>query len=192
MESAFAWIGDLVAWFAALIPRWGICKATHGGVKFVRGANVKPIAPGIYWYWPAVTEVVLYPTARQSYAVSPQSLTTRDGKTVLISVVLVATIVDVVKALGQSWDVDDVVTEVGGAAAVELIGRRTWRELKSGLSDGRFSTELERRTRRLLRPYGVRVLRGRVTDCARHTVVRTVGAPDAVVVPRSSIEDEEE
>jgi regulator of protease activity HflC (stomatin/prohibitin superfamily) len=183
VEAAFAWIGDLVAWFAALIPRWDICRATHGGVKFVRGGKVRPIAPGIFWYWPAVTECVIVPAARQSFNIPPQSLTTKDGKTVLVSVVLVARIVDVVKALGQSWDVDDTVTEVGGAAAVGIVATRRWAELKSDLADGSINSEIEKRARRLLRPYGVQVIKGRFTDCAIHTVIRTIGSEAAVPVP---------
>jgi len=180
MEAAFSWIGDLVAWFAALIPRWDICRATHGGVKFVRGHKILPIKPGIFWYWPAVTECVIVPTARQSFNIPPQSLTTKDGKTVLVSVVLVAKIVDVVKALGMSWDVDDTVTEVGGAAAIVEVGTRTWKEIRDDLADGTMSNDIEKRARRLLRPYGVQVLKGRLTDCALHSVIRTVGS-DAII-----------
>lgn len=190
MNSALAWVGDLVAWFGALIPRWDICRATHGGVKFVRGGRVKAIHPGIFWYWPAVTECVIVPTARQSFNIQPQSLTTKDGKTVLVSVVLVAKITDVVKALGRSWDVDDTVTEVGGAAAVGIVGERTWKQLKEDLASGDVNDDIEKRARRLLHPYGVKVLKGRFTDCARHVVIRTVGSD--VVVPASVPYREEE
>lgn len=188
MEAAFSWIGDIIQWFGALIPRWDICRATHGGVKFVRGGKIKAIEPGIFWYWPAVTECIIIPTARQSFNIPPQSLTTKDGKTVLVSVVLVARISDVVKALGMSWDVDDTVTEVGGAAAVGVVATRTWRELASDLASGDINEEIERRARKILSPYGVKVLKGRFTDCAQHTVIRTVGS-EAVIPATIGQED---
>ena len=46
MESAFAWLNQLMEAFYRLFPRIIVVRATHGGVKWVRGKHVKPIATG--------------------------------------------------------------------------------------------------------------------------------------------------
>jgi regulator of protease activity HflC (stomatin/prohibitin superfamily) len=185
MEAAFSWIGDLVAWFAALIPRWDICRATHGGVKFVRGHKVKPIAPGIFWYWPAVTECVLIPVVRHPVDLPAQSLTTKDGKSVMVSVTFVVELVDVVKALGKTWDVDDMIRDVGRGAAGELVPTLKFTELR----DPDVKDDLAKTARRILRPYGVRVVRARLTDCTKNIVIRTVGQTGITPVPEEEVEE---
>jgi regulator of protease activity HflC (stomatin/prohibitin superfamily) len=185
MEAAFSWIGDLARWLANLIPRWDICRATHGGVKFVRGWKVKPIRPGIYWYWPAVTECVLIPVVRHPVDLPAQSLTTKDGKAVMLSVTYVVEITDVVRALGKTWEIDDMIRDVGRGAAGELVPRLRFTELR----DPDVKDDLAKTARRLLRPYGVRIVRARLTDCTKNLVIRTVGDGALVPVPEEEVEE---
>lgn len=183
--AGLTWFGELVRWVADLIPRWEICRATHGGVKFVRGRKVKPIRPGIYWFWPAVTECVLLPVVRHPVDLPAQSLTTRDGKSVMLSITLVVEVVDVIRALGKTWDVDDMIRDIGRAAAGELVPTLRFSELRGpDVPD-----DLAKTARRLLRPYGVRVIRARLTDCTKNLVVRTVGDGSLVPVPEEEVEE---
>jgi len=174
ITEAFSWIGDLAQWIGSLVPRWHLCRSTHSGVKFVR-SKVKAIAPGIFWIWPVTSEYVLIPTARQSLDIPAQALTTKDGISVLVSVVLVYEVKNIVKALGQTWDPDDTAMEIGGAATVGVVASRTWAELQASLADGQAAKELSAQAQELLRPFGFKIIRGRFTDCARCLVLRTVG-----------------
>ena len=180
MGATFSWIGELVQWFARWIPRLGICRATHGGVKFRRGCHVRPIRPGMYVYWPVTTEIEVIPTARQSVDISPQTLMTKDKATVLVSVVLVYEINDIVKALGKSWNVDDTIREVGGTAVVREVVTRTFADLAKHLVD-EIRNELTKKCRTLLRPFGVRVLDARFSDFAECQVIRNVGDGRGVI-----------
>jgi len=180
MDAAFSWLGEFVRWLAAWVPRIGICRATHGGVKFVRGRHVKPIEPGLFLYWPAVTEVNVIPTARQTINPPPQTLTTKDDVAVLVNLAIVVEVTGVVRALGRTWDVDDTVMQIGGSVLTGHVARRTWAELRDGIAD---TAELAEEAGKLLQPYGVKVLQARVTDFARCDVVRVVGTGDGGVVP---------
>jgi regulator of protease activity HflC (stomatin/prohibitin superfamily) len=175
MDAAFGWIGELLAWIVHFFPHLGICRATHGGVKFVRGKKVKPIRPGLYWYWPAVTEVVLEPVCRRPVDIPAQSLTTNDDITTLVSVTLVVEISDPVKAFGKTWDIDELIMDVGAAAATEIVPEQSWANLRGKLRNG-ITEKLLKSARNLLRPYGVRVLKARFTDFAEHTVIRHEGS----------------
>lgn len=180
MEAAFGWIGDVLRWMVCFLPHLGLCRATHGGVKFVRGWKVKKISPGLFWYWPAVTEVELIPVCRHPVDLPAQTFTTSDGHTVLISVTLVIEISDTIRALGKTWDIDDMIMDVGAAAATECIPSMRWDAVRKGFKNGLFD-KLAKAARNLLRPYGVRVIKARITDCSEATVIRHEGGPVNVV-----------
>jgi regulator of protease activity HflC (stomatin/prohibitin superfamily) len=168
-----SWINDFIYWIVNWFPRIDICRATHRGVKFVRGKRVKEVRPGLFMYWPAITEVEVIPVVRQSIDLPSQVLTTKDAKSVMVSAVFVIEIVDIVKALGESWDIVDIIMETGGAAVVESVSKRTKNEMMKCLC-GELRQELTRKARKLLRPYGVRVIEGRLTDYSECLVVRNV------------------
>ena len=110
MESAFAWLSQLIETFYRFIPHIIIIRATHAGVKWVRGKHIKPLMPGLHLYWPLTTEIEVLVTARQTLAIPDQVLTTKDGKKVTVKTLVVYKIRDVVQAIGkQNWDVDSTV-----------------------------------------------------------------------------------
>ena len=71
MESAFAWLNQLIEAVFRFCPRIVIVRATHAGVKWVHGWKVKAMPPGLHWYWPLTTEVEVLVTARQTLASRP-------------------------------------------------------------------------------------------------------------------------
>jgi regulator of protease activity HflC (stomatin/prohibitin superfamily) len=189
MEGAFGWIGELFAWFVSLLPHLDLCRVTHRGLKFKRGGKVRVIEPGLYWWWPCVTEVVTMPVVRQSVDIPAQTLTTKDGYSILISMTLVYEITDVEKALAQSYDVDDTITEFGGTAAVQVVTSRKFDEVREALSTV-VPKELKRRCQKALYPFGVKVIMARLTDFAECTVIRNVGDGGVLPVVSSSGDDE--
>lgn len=177
------WIYELVHWVVNFLPKLRVCRATHGGVKFRRGWKVVEIKPGMFWYWPVTTEYATMPVVEHSVDLPSQSLTTKDGYSIGVSVTLVIEISNVVKALGETWDVDDIVMEIGGASAVDAVVMRTWSELRKDLADGTIESELKSAATKLLKKYGVRVKKARFTDCADHTVIRTLGENGGGIIP---------
>lgn len=180
MSEALAWVGEVAAWLGRWFPRWDVCPPTHAGVRFRgrffrSGIETRSIVPGLYWWWPARTEVVTIPVARQSVDLPSQSLDTRDGKSVLVSATLVIEIADPVKALTSNVDVVDTVREIGAAGTVDSVVGRTSAQLRTAFAEGDVDQEILKAARGLLRRYGVRVIDARLTDCAHHSVVRVEG-----------------
>jgi len=168
--EAFAWLGELIHWFALWVPRLKICRATHGGVKFVHGKRVKPIRAGLYMYWPLVTEVEIIPVAQQAIDLPSQKLTTKDNKTVLVSSVLVYEVEDTVKGCAGTYDLDQTVSDVGSTAAVYAITSRTFAEVQLELTED-VKKELKRRSLLLLRPFGIRVIDARFSEFCECRVI---------------------
>lgn len=170
----FDWLSHLIEWFGSLIPRVGICRATHAGVKFRRGKVVVPIKPGIYFYWPIVTEVSLLPTARRTINLESQTLTTKDNDCVTVSVVVIYRIVHIVKALVDTEDIEDTIGDVALRGTVRAITERRFNDIRANLSD-EVKKEITRSCRSALNPFGVKVLDCNIIDFAKTSTYRIVG-----------------
>lgn len=172
MGEAFAWIGQLVEWISSFIPHYIHVHATHRGVMFTR-ARTRVLEPGIHWYLPFCSDPALYPVRRQTMQLSAQVLTTRDQREVMTSVVVTYEVEDIHRALVDTFDFEDTITESAQGAVKRTIVAKSYEEL---LEDQRaIDRELARRIRSALRPYGVRVLGAVIKDFGRARVIRLVG-----------------
>lgn len=160
----------------SLLPRPFLCRATHAGLRFKKDGSTVVILPGFQWYWPVFTEIELLPVVRQSSNLPPQSLISKDGMVVAASLVVTYKIDDIGVALGENWEVEKSIEDIGSAAAVKTIASREFKELAENL-DGLIGKELTESCRKLLRPFGVRVLKVHVTDFAPATVIRHLSGP---------------
>lgn len=147
MADALAWIGELARWLASWIPRLVIVKANYLLVKFVRGKHVRVVQPGLAIYWPLVTVAKPVFVARSVMNLTNQTLTTKDGRVLVVSGVVAFQISDV--ALSS---IKHVIVE---ATYEQLLGEQQ-----------ALDARLTRRTRSALRSFGVEVEYVRLTDFA--------------------------
>ena len=178
--GALNWIGQLVEWFASLIPRLEICKKNRAGVKYVRGKDVKLILPGLYVYWPIVTEVEMESTARQSLVLESQTLTTTDDFTVTVSGVLIYYISDVTKALVETEDIEDTLGDVASTAQTDAVISRTFEEARTEIVGLENNEELTKACRKSLRPFGIRAVSYTITNYAEITAYQMMGVPQSI------------
>jgi len=175
MDVAFGWIGEFIHWIISWLPKRRICRATHGGIKFVRGKDVKEINPGIFWYWPVNTEVTLIKTARDSSDVPSQNVPTKDDYPVNVSVVIVHEITDVKRALAKTADVKNTILEIAAPATLGVVGKYKYDDLRKGLSTS-VKDDLTKLCKKLLRPFGVKVVEAYFTDFSwTQYVIRNIG-----------------
>jgi regulator of protease activity HflC (stomatin/prohibitin superfamily) len=185
MDSAFAWIGQLMEWLGAFVPRLKIIRRTHAGVKFVGGSKVVELKPGLHFYWPFTTEVEVMPVVRQTHNLVTQTLTTKDDKTVIVGAVVIYEINDVVSAKSENWDIDDTVSDVTQLAVVKIVGTWNLTDLRAELTD-KVENELSIETRRQLKPFGVKVIRCGISDFAPCRVIRVINDAEAVRMPTAA------
>lgn len=180
MGSAFGWIGTIFEFMLDLVPRLEICRANHAGVRFKRGKIVSEVVPGLYWYWPLVTEIVLLPTARQTLNLPAQKLTTKDGVTVAVEGAVVYQVRNIKQALVDTWDHDDTISDVALKVLVSHVCRRSFDDFREDLADDAGQKALTAACHDELKPFGVRVLQFFVSDYARCKVFAHVGGGFAV------------
>jgi len=175
MESAFAWLGDVMEWLGKLFPRLLIVRSTHAGVRFRHGKSPQPLPPGLRIYWPLVTEVEVIPTARQTHNLPTQALMTSDGKKVVVSGVVVYRVMDIVSTIARNWDVSDTINDISMVAITKIITTHTLEHLLHHLND-EVQEKLTRETRKKLRRYGVSVYLAAVTDFAECIVIKNISS----------------
>lgn len=175
----FEWLSHLLEWVSSLVPRLGICRATHAGVKFRRGKHVRVIQPGLYCYWPVVTEVTLLPTNRRTINLESQTLTTRDNATITVSCVVVYRIEDVVKAIVDTEDVEDTIGDVALRAATKVLTHTKFAEIRQGINTT-VKRDITRGCRSALHPFGAKVLECDLVDFAETSVYRVIGGQQII------------
>ena len=173
MNAAFAWFGEIIHWIGAFIPRLLIVRATERGIKWVHGKHVKAMQPGLHFYWPIVTEYTIRVVARQTLNMPAQTLITKDKKQVVVTGMVVYSINDIVKAIGeQSWDVDNTVGDLAQAAIVGIITNTNFDELSK--LDDKMVNKMTDATRKKLKKFGVWIEKCFLTDFCTTKVVRIV------------------
>lgn len=177
METALGWFGEIMRWVGNLLPRWAIVRATEKLVKFKRGHLVQVSDPGIRWYWPAFTDVEQITVVRQTLNLSPQTLMTADGDTVIASGVIVFTIENVVKYLVDNYDADEAIAEVASAALRKVIISKTIEDIQRGRAD--IDNALSRETQKLMEDFGILIVYMRLVNFSKAKVFNfvTTGGP---------------
>lgn len=186
MESAFAWVSQLWEFLCSLVPHLENMPANYGGVKLKHG-KAKEIRPGLYWWLPLTTDIVRLPTKRQTMRLDTQTLTTTDDQAVTASAVVVYEIADVVKALVDTWDVEDTISDVAQRSVVGALSSRSFEEVREELT-GEVAQEILRQCRRDLRQFGIRVKDAFLSDCTFVTAYRIMG-DGVAVVPHHGTDD---
>lgn len=172
--EAFNWINDLARWMGRFFPRWALCDPTEGGVKFcgLGKKRIKLLVPGkIYWWWPAVTNVYLIDTNRQTMTIT-QRLTTKDEITVMVKTVIVYIIDDAEKAIVDVRDHEDTIAEIGEKLIVKPVTSRDFSDtlMRMSNSSNELNNEVKRIARTELSSFGVKVLDGYVSNFAQTKV----------------------
>lgn len=180
MESAFGWIQQIWSLTISLFPHLCLMRADFGGVKYLSGGRTKEIRPGLYWYWPIVTEIEQVAIRRQTVSLEAQALTTKDGHTVSVSAVVIYEINNVTRALVQTQDVVDTISDVAQNSVVESVTTRTFDQLRKDLTKG-VRGEIKEQCRKDLRQFGVLVKDAFLADCAYVTAYRVIG--DGTILP---------
>lgn len=172
METALAWIGQIADWIGRFIPRWIILDTTEGAVKYVRGSKAVALGPGIHWYWPLVTIITQYPTARQADRLQTQTITTRDSKTIIVGGVVVYRVTDVLLLVTTTHSAASAIKDMTMTAVHDVCCRMTWAELQTEQQRGTLDTKLKNTTQQALRDYGVLIVKVMLADLAQTRVLR--------------------
>jgi regulator of protease activity HflC (stomatin/prohibitin superfamily) len=174
VEAAFSWLGKLAEWFGRFFPRLVIVRANEGGVRWKYGKKVLKLEPGLIIYWPLFTVVEVTSTARQTLLTGTQSLTTADGRTVSLSLLLVYRVTNPVAALNNTFEYEDTLDDVSKTAAVDVVSSHAYDWVHEQIT-GEVEDTIFRTARNEMRKYGVSVESASIVDFTSARAYRLLG-----------------
>lgn len=172
MESAFAWIGQIVEWVGQWIPAKVLVDPTHAAVKFVRGKAGVLLGPGMHFYWPITTSFHPYPVARQAVDLRSQTFMTTDEVTAIAGGLVVYEVANLELLIGHTFEPDSTIREISIGEIHGVLCSMTWAEIRTALASGKLDTRLRGEVRKALEKYGVKVVNVTLTDLAKCRVIK--------------------
>jgi len=190
MDSAFAWLGQLIDWIGRFVPRFVLLDSTQGAVKFEGfflprklriffrgyGGEMRTTfcGPGMHWYWPPTTSFQEYPTAFQTDNLPSQTMETMDDIAITVGGMVTYTVPDLTQLLTQTHSAIKMVQVLTLTAIHDVCCRMTWEDLKKEQRRGTLDTKLRNAAQKLLTPFGVKVEECSLTDMAKTRVYRLI------------------
>lgn len=146
---------DLLIQFIKLFQFWEVLEPYQGGVRLRLGKFHTVLGPGLSWMIPlgvdkALTENVVTETLH----IRPQSLTTRDGKQIVVSSIVTFHVDDIKVFLLEVEGRNDIIKDASCGVVSEFVMKHTWRELNDFADVG---NELAKAVRRKAKAYGVNI-----------------------------------
>jgi regulator of protease activity HflC (stomatin/prohibitin superfamily) len=126
----FERIFDFLASFWNVLRPWVVVDEYEGGVILRFGRFHSELMPGLHWKLPLADVPVTTSTVITTMALRPQTLTTRDDLTIVISAIVKYHIDDVRAYLLDIWDSADVLNDVTLGAIKEIVALVDYRDLQ--------------------------------------------------------------
>jgi len=159
-----------------------VVHAWEYGVRLRLGKFHAVLSPGLHFYFPFwLDKVLIENVVTETRKVRPQSLTTKDGKAVVISAVVTFRIKDVRTFLLDIEGRNNVVEDCTYGPIANFIMKRQWDELVAMDS---LDNELTKVVRRQASKYGIDIIAIQLVDftlCRSVRLIGELGLADRVV-----------
>lgn len=102
----------------------------YSGAGMLRwGKYHRTLEPGFHWKWPIAERAIEVLTCETTQRVPPQSLTTKDGVSIIVTCIVRYQISDVEKYVSLIWDQQDVLLDVTAGAVRKATCEMNWADL---------------------------------------------------------------
>jgi len=163
--------------FDLLITLWEqispaeIIKAYEGGVVLRFGKYHRTVAPGLCWKWPVIEHLITTNTCITTLRLLPQTLTTRDGHSVVIGAIVKYQITDPKPFLLDIWDSIDVLADVTMGAVKNTVNAVGYADLVANEVDRQVIDAVRKEVNR----FGLKIHNITFTDMGRVRSLRLIG-----------------
>lgn len=177
MIELLAWIADLVrtaspVWFS-VVHDFQVGHRWTGGRADRKLTSTNGLWRGVHCFCPWVQSVEVESKAPTTVSIENQTVTTSDGRAVVVGVVARYRVTNVARLVRAFEDRDSDIDEIVRTVVAEEIARKRFRELIGELDDVSLAIRGELEDR--LRSCGLRVLSARVVEFAAARTLRLFG-----------------
>lgn len=163
---------DLLLNFGSVASPLVVVKAWQGAVVLRFGRYRRTLEPGIYWKIPFFEDAVETETCVTTMRLPPQSLTTKDGKEIVVSTIVKYQIRDLKPYTCDVYDQKDVLADTVMGATARKVRASTYDDLTNGTPE----TEIIAEARKEVNKFGFQLHRITLTDLCRAKSIRLVQA----------------
>ena len=157
LDGMFDKLIDLLIDFLELFQFWVVIDEYERGVCKTLGKRRRKnpvLDPGFHLVCPlGIDEVLVDNVVPTVDAFEEQSLTTKDGKSITLSAVVMWSISDVEKILFEVEDSDSALSEATCGIIGEIVAETEWAEVHKPI----FKSTIERRVRSRVKKWGIKV-----------------------------------
>ena len=121
---------DFIADFWNILRPVVVVDDFEGGVILRFGRYHREIRPGLHWKFPLIDNAMVTSVVTTTMALPPQTLTTRDDQTIVLSAIVKYDISDVRTYLLDIWDSADVINDLTLGAIREVVASIDYAELR--------------------------------------------------------------
>jgi regulator of protease activity HflC (stomatin/prohibitin superfamily) len=163
---------------AKLFKFFCVVRAFEGGVILRLGRFHREVAPGFHWLWPFELEELVYTNVvDELIEIGPQSLTTADGVSIVLSTVVTFAVKDPRKFLLEVEGANQAVADAAVGAQARYVLGKTWRELLASDKPEELTAIVRKRGWR----YGVEVRSVEVKDFTRSRSYRLLSSANRTI-----------
>ena len=174
---------DLIVSWIKLFFFTYVLHADQRGIVLRFGRHVRDVGPGWHFKWPFdIDEVFFREITPSTLTVGPQSLTTKDDRDVVVSVLVTYQIEDVRRTIIEIQGVLPVLHYATYGVVSDFVMKHTWAELRNvrATDDTReldLDNEIAKAVRRRAKKYGVHIIDVQFCDLTKSRSLRLIGAP---------------
>jgi modulator of FtsH protease HflK len=148
-----------------------VVRDYEGGVCLRWGRYHRLLGPGFHWLWPFhIEESLLCAVVLETKITQPQSLTTKDGVSMVISTVVTFTVSDPRTFLLGVFDAQNVIEDSTVGTVSRSVEDSDWDEIRA---DG-WAEKLTITVRRRAKRYGIDVQNVQPADLTRSRSIRLI------------------
>jgi regulator of protease activity HflC (stomatin/prohibitin superfamily) len=160
---------DLLVQFIHLFKFWVILTEWEEGFILRWGKFNRMVGPGFHWRLPFNIDNTYYASNNMmTRIVGPQSLTTKDDVSLIVSVVITERVEDVKKFIMECTHGRSIIEDSTYGAVATIIHDRTWNELR----EIDLARQLEITVRRQAKKYGVDIIQLQLVDFTKSKSLR--------------------
>jgi regulator of protease activity HflC (stomatin/prohibitin superfamily) len=123
-------IDILLSFWNQIVP-FVIVNQTDKGIRLRLGKFKGVVAPGFHWKIPLIDELIVHTVLWTTISLTSQSLTSKDGKHVVIKGVIKYRIVDIQTFLLEVWDAIDAISDMTQGIIFDIVKDKSWEELQN-------------------------------------------------------------
>jgi regulator of protease activity HflC (stomatin/prohibitin superfamily) len=191
VDIGLGWLSDLMRWASKIFPRGIHVDATQEGVMFTL-SKAKRVGPGFWLYWPPIQRPMVHPVKRDTLNLEPQTLPGSESQPIgiTISVTVVYTIADIMKALVETYDFNTTIRDRAQASVIEACVNKSIKELVE--RHQKINASLTKKIHKALEPFGVDVEVAFMSDFHLTNMHRIHGGTTVVPMESTASEEDEE